>query len=74
MAKNNFIKLEELIDKKILFINHPISRHHVTEGKVNELSPSKNCIKINHEWFILDNIRVIEVFTDSERPSLRFAG
>lgn len=67
------MNLEELIDRKILFINYPVSRHIIHEGKVNELSPSKNCIKINHEWYIIDNIRILELFSEKERPSMKFA-
>lgn len=66
------MKIEELVDRKVLYINYPINKNIVHEGKINEISPSKKCIKINHEWFILDNIRIIELFTEEDRPSMRF--
>jgi hypothetical protein len=33
------MKLEELIDRKVLYINYPINKNIVQEGKVNEISP-----------------------------------
>lgn len=67
------MNLEDLIDRKILFINYPANRNLVHEGKVNEISPTKKCIKINHEWYIIDNIRILELFSEKERPSMKFA-
>lgn len=64
---------EDLIDKKILFINYPVNRHAIIEGQIKELSPSKNFAKIGSEWYLIENIRVLEMFTDKERPSLGFA-
>jgi len=67
------MNIEELVDRKILFINYPVNRHLVQEGKVNEFSPSKKCIKINHEWYIFDNIRILELFSEKDRPTMKFA-
>ena len=64
---------EDLIDKKILFVNFPVNKHSIIEGQVKELSPSKNFVKISNEWYLIDNIRVMEVFSDKERPSLGFS-
>jgi hypothetical protein len=66
------MKKEDILDKKVLFQHMPINRHAVSEGKVKEFSPTGKCVKIDHEWYILDNIRFLEVFTEDERPSLRF--
>ena len=65
-------KQEELIDRKVLFSYIPTNRFTVQEGKINEFSPSGRYIKINHEWYFLDKIALLEIFTDSERPSMRF--
>jgi hypothetical protein len=63
---------EDIIDKKVLFQNVPVNRFAVHEGKIKEFSPTGKCVKIDHEWFLLNNIRFLEVFTEDERPSLRF--
>lgn len=63
---------KELVDKKILFINTAVNRFIIHEGKINEFSPSGKCIKINHEWHLLDKISILELFTEEERPGLRF--
>ena len=63
---------KELVDKKILFINTAVNRFIINEGKINEFSPSGKCIKINHEWHLLDKISILELFTEEERPGLRF--
>lgn len=65
-------KLEELVDKKILFSYAPSNKFVIHEGKVNEISPSKKYIKINHEWYFLDKVMFLEIFDDKERPSLTF--
>lgn len=66
------MKLKDLIDRKILFINFPINRHAIQEGKVSEISPAEKCIKINNDWHLVSNIRIIELFTTDERPALGF--
>ena len=66
------MKLEDLIDRKILYVNYPINKFAVQEGKVSEISPSKKCIKINSDLHIADNIRIIELFSENERPKLGF--
>ena len=66
------MKLKDLIDRKILFINFPINRHAIQEGKVSEISPAEKCIKINNDWHLVGNIRIIELFSKDERPSLGF--
>ena len=53
------MKLQDLIDRKILFINYPVNKHSVQEGKVLDISPNKKCIKINSDWHLVDNIRII---------------
>lgn len=63
---------EELVDKKVLFINTAVNKFLIYEGKINEFSPSGKCVKINHEWHLLEKIAFIEVFSDEERPGLRF--
>jgi uncharacterized membrane-anchored protein len=66
------MKLKDLIDRKILFINFPINRYSIQEGKVSEISPAEKCIKINNDWHLVNNIRIIELFSKEERPSLGF--
>jgi len=66
------MKLKDLIDRKILFINFPINRYSIQEGKVSEISPAERCIKINNDWHLINNIRIIELFSKEERPSLGF--
>ncbi len=63
---------EQLVDRKIIFINTAVNRFAIHEGKINEFSPSGKCIKINHEWFLLEKISMLELFTEEERPGLRF--
>ena len=63
---------DELVDRKIIFINTAVNRFAINEGKINEFSPSGKCIKINHEWFLLEKISILELFTEEERPGLRF--
>ena len=63
---------EELIDRKVLFINTAVNKFLIHEGKINEFSPSGKCIKINHEWHLLEKIAILELFTNEERPGLRF--
>ena len=65
-------KIEEIVDKKILFSYLPNNRFSVQEGRVNELSPSKKYIKINHEWYFLDKVMFLEIFDHKERPTMRF--
>lgn len=66
------MKLKDLIDRKILFINFPINRHAIQEGKVSEISPAEKCLKINNDWHLVNNIRIIELFSKDERPALGF--
>ena len=60
-------KKEELIDKKILFTNDAVNKFAIMEGKVNEFSPSEKLVKINHEWYFLNRITFLEVFTEKEK-------
>ncbi len=66
------MKLEDLIDRKILYLNYPINKYAIQEGKVREISPAKMCIKINADWHLITNIRIIELFSEKERPALGF--
>jgi hypothetical protein len=66
------MKLEDLIDRKILYLNYPINKYAIQEGKVTEISPAKICIKINADWHLITNIRIIELFSEKERPALGF--
>jgi hypothetical protein len=66
------MKLEDLIDRKILYLNYPINKFAIQEGKVTEISPAKICIKINTDWHLITNIRIIELFSEKERPALGF--
>jgi hypothetical protein len=66
------MKITELVDKQILFLHYPVSRFNVLEGKIKELSPSKNFVKINNDWYLIDNIRILELFSDKDKPSLGF--
>jgi hypothetical protein len=61
------IKKEDLVDKKILFLHYPVSKFNVLEGKIKEYSPSNNFIKINTDWYLLENIRVLEVFPEDKK-------
>jgi hypothetical protein len=61
------MKRKELIDKKILFIHYPVSKFNVLEGKVKEYSPSDNFIKINTDWYLIENIRILEVFPEEKK-------
>ena len=66
------MKLEDLIDRKILYVNYPINKFAVQEGKVSEISPSKKCIKINSDWHLADIIGTIKFLSENERPKLGF--
>jgi hypothetical protein len=66
------MKVEDLIDRKILYLNYPINKYAIQEGKVTEISPAKICIKINADWHLISNIRIIELFSEKERPALGF--
>jgi len=61
------MKLTDLMDKKILFVHFPVSKHAVIEGTVKELSPSKNFVKINNDWYLIENIRILELFSDDKK-------
>lgn len=71
MKTNTYTK-EELIDRKVLFAYNPVSKFTVQEGKINEFSPSGNYIKINNEWYFVDKVAFLEIFSKSERPTMRF--
>jgi hypothetical protein len=60
-------KKEDLVDKKILFLHYPVSKFNVLEGKIKEYSPSNNFIKINTDWYLFENIRVLEVFPEEKK-------
>ena len=66
------MKLEDLVDRKILYLNYPINKYAIQEGKVSEISPAKMCMKINSDWHLVSNIRIIELFNEDERPKLGF--
>lgn len=66
------MKINELIDRQVLFLHWPVSKYNVLEGKIKELSPSKNFVKINNDWYLIENIRVLELFSDKEKPGLGF--
>jgi hypothetical protein len=65
------MKRADLIDKKVLFLHYPVSKFNVLEGKVKEYSPSNNFIKINTDWYLLENIRILEMFPE-EKKTLGF--
>ena len=60
-------KLDQLIDKKILFLHWPVSKFNVLEGKVKEYSPSKTFMKVSNDWYLIDNIRILEIFPEEKR-------
>ena len=61
------MKRTDLIDKKVLFLHYPVSKFNVIEGKVKEYSPSNNFIKINTDWYFLENIRILEMFPEEKK-------
>ena len=61
------MKIADLIDKKVLFVNWPVSKHAIHEGKVKELSPSKNFVRINNDWYLIENLRILELFPEEKR-------
>lgn len=61
------MKRTDLIDKKVLFLHYPVSKFNVLEGKVKEYSPSNNFIKINTDWYFLENIRILEMFPEEKK-------
>ena len=65
------MKRTDIIDKKVLFLYYPVSKFNVLEGKVKEYSPSNNFIKINTDWYLLENIRILEIFPE-EKKTLGF--
>lgn len=65
------MKRIDIIDKKVLFLHYPVSKFNVLEGKVKEYSPSNNFIKINTDWYLLENIRILEMFPE-EKKTLGF--
>jgi hypothetical protein len=70
--KSIYMKINELIDRQVLFLHYPVSKFNVLEGKIKELSPSKNFVKINNDWYLFENLRILEVFSDNDKPSLGF--
>jgi len=61
------VKIKDLIDRKILFVNWPVNRHAIIEGTVKELSPSSNFVKINNDWYLIENLRVLELFEEDKK-------
>jgi hypothetical protein len=61
------MKITEIIDRKVLFLHYPASKHQVHEGIIKELSPSKNFVKIGNEWYLIDNIRILEMFPEENK-------
>jgi len=61
------MKRTDLIDKKVLFLHYPVSKFNVIEGKVKEYSPSNNFIKVNTDWYFLENIRILEMFPEEKK-------
>lgn len=66
------MKKDDLLDRKVLFQHVPVNKYSVAEGKIKEFSPSGKCVKIDHEWYVIDNIRILEVFSFEERPTMQF--
>lgn len=67
------MKFNDIQGKKVLFLNWPVSKHNVLEGEVKELSPSKNFIKINNDWYLMENVRFLEVFDQDKKGRLGFS-
>jgi len=65
------MKISEIIDRKILFINWNVNKNVILEGIVKEISPSENFLKINNEWYYLENLRFLELF-DKEKNNIGF--
>jgi len=61
------VKINDLIDRKILFVNWPVNRYAIIEGTVKELSPSSNFVKINNDWYLIENIRLLELFEEEKK-------
>jgi len=61
------VNIKDLIDRKILFVNWPVNRHAIIEGTVKELSPSNNFVKINNDWYLIENLRVLELFEEDKK-------
>jgi uncharacterized membrane protein len=61
------MKRADLIDKKVLFLHYPVSKFNILEGKVKEYSPSNNFIKINTDWYLLENLRILEIFPEEKK-------
>lgn len=61
------MKIADLVDRKILFLHYPVSKHNVLEGTIKELSPSKNFVKIGNDWYLIDNLRVLELFPEESK-------
>lgn len=65
------MKIKDLVDRKILFINWPANKNAIIEGTVKELSPSSNFVKINNDWYLIENLRVLELF-EADKKSIGF--
>jgi len=61
------VKIKDLIDRKILFINWPVNKNIIIEGTVKELSPSNNFVKINNDWYLIENLRLLELFGEDKK-------
>ena len=61
------MKIKDLVDRKILFINWPVNKNVIIEGTVKELSPSNNFAKINNDWYLIENLRVLELFEEDKK-------
>lgn len=66
------MKFEDLEGKKVLFIHYPVSKYAVLEGEVKQRSPSKNFMKIGNDWYLIDNLRILEVFNNEQKGTLGF--
>jgi len=67
------MKFADLQYKKILYLHWPVSKYAVHEGEVKDISPSKNFIKINQDWFLVENVRILEVFNNDPKGKLGFS-
>jgi hypothetical protein len=61
------VKIKDIIDRKILFINWTVNKNAILEGVVKELSPSNNFVKINNDWYLIENLRILELFEEDKK-------
>ena len=61
------MKIADLVGKNVLFVNWPVSKHAIHEGRIKEISPSKNFVKISNDWYLIENLRILELFPEEKR-------